>query len=200
MEVSVRPATLQDVDALSHLLARAFREDPFHRWIFPKERAWARGSHRSFALALRGEVEHGTVLTNEERQGAAIWRSPDLGPQSLGEQLRVAVPMTWLLGARSPVVFLGFARLMRLHPKEPHWYLSVLGTEPQHQGRGVGSALLQAILARCDESNIPAYLEASRPQNVPYYESRGFQVLGEFKLPKGPPIWRMQYTPPPIPK
>ena len=179
------------MEELSHVLACAFREDPFHRWIFPKERAWARGSSKSFALALRGEVERGTVFTNGELEGAAIWREPGLGPLSLVEELRMGLPMLALLGIRSPLVLLGFKRLLALHPKQPHWYLSVLGTHPEQQGKGIGSALLQPVLDRCDESGDAAYLEASRAENVPYYERHGFEVIGEFEMPKGPTIWRM---------
>ena len=91
----------------------------------------------------------------------------------------------------------GFDRLMALHPKEAHWYLGVLGTDPKHQNRGIGSALLRPVLARCDGGGDAAYLEASRPENVPYYERHGFEVVGEFQLPKGPPVWRMLHTPHP---
>ena len=99
-----------------------------------------------------------------------------------------------------PLVLRGFQRLMALHPTEPHWYLSVLGTDPEHQKSGIGSALLRSVLARCDAEGAAAYLEASRPENVPYYERHGFEVVGEFRLPKGPPVWRMSYAPRPSPE
>ena len=193
--VAVRPATRQDVEPLSRVLARAFRKDPFHRWIFPQERAWERNSQRSFALALRAEVEHGSVFTDEELQGAAIWRDPAMGPVSFWERVRLAVPMMFLLGRRSSLVLGGLNRLLALRPKEPHWYLSVLGTDPEHQKRGIGCALVRAGLARCDEGGAAAYLEASRPENVPYYERRGFEVVGQLQMPGGPPVWRMSYAP-----
>ena len=50
------------------------------------------------------------------------------------------------------------------HPKEPaHYYLPVLGVEPEFQGRGFGSALLQPVLARCDRDRVGAY---SSPRNA----------------------------------
>ena len=37
------------------------------------------------------------------------------------------------------------ARMEALHPVDPeHWYLAVLGTDPAHQGQGVGGALVKA--------------------------------------------------------
>ena len=65
------------------------------------------------------------------------------------------------------------------HIKEPHWYLPMIGVDPAQQGRGIGSALLRHGLAKCDEDHLPAYLESSRPANVPLSERNGFQVLGQ---------------------
>ena len=86
----------------------------------------------------------------------------------------------------------GFEQLEALHPQTPHWYLYALGTDPEHQGKGIGSALFEPMLARCDAESRLAYLEASRPENVPYYQRFGFEVIGEFAMPRGPVVWRMR--------
>ena len=85
------------------------------------------------------------------------------------------------------------------HPVEPHWYLGVLGTGPAHQGRGVGAALLQPVLEKCDREGIPAYLESSKATNIGYYERFGFAVTGEITLRDGPTVWPMWRDPrPPV--
>ena len=63
--------------------------------------------------------------------------------------------------------------------KEPHWYLPTLGVEPARQGTGVGSALLQPVLARADEEKLPCYLDTVQPRNVAFYQRHGFGVLTE---------------------
>jgi GNAT superfamily N-acetyltransferase len=83
-----------------------------------------------------------------------------------------------------------------LHPKEPHWYLATLGTEPAHQGQGIGSALLRSLLTRADDEGVPAYLESSKDRNVPLYARFGFEVIDEYRSKVGsPPIWRMWREP-----
>ncbi len=83
-----------------------------------------------------------------------------------------------------------------LHPTEPHWYLATLGTAPEHQHRGLGSALLRAQLRRVDEAGEPAYLESSKERNVPLYSRFGFEVVDEFhSRAGGPTIWRMWREP-----
>jgi hypothetical protein len=45
-------------------------------------------------------------------------------------------------------------------------------------------------------SAAPAYLEASKPDLVPYYSRFGFEVTGEIKLPDGgPPMFPMWRNP-----
>ena len=77
------------------------------------------------------------------------------------------------------------------HPDEPHWYLPVTGVDPSHQGRGHGSAMLRAALARCDADGLVAYLESSSPANLPLYERHGFEVTGEVQAPGAPVTFPM---------
>jgi GNAT superfamily N-acetyltransferase len=73
-----------------------------------------------------------------------------------------------------------------------HYYLAILGTDPPHQGKGIGSALLVTMLSRTDAENVPAYLEASSEDNKRLYERHGFKEEERVGLPGGgPPFWRM---------
>jgi ribosomal protein S18 acetylase RimI-like enzyme len=79
---------------------------------------------------------------------------------------------------------------------EPHWYLMVVGVDPELQNRGVGSALVNEGLTRADESGCPCYLETSEKPNLRFYERLGFVVLEEATLGKGgPPAWAMRREP-----
>jgi GNAT superfamily N-acetyltransferase len=86
-----------------------------------------------------------------------------------------------------------------MHPHEPHWYLATLGTDPEMQGKGVGSALMRPALDHCDTEGWPAYLESSKERNVPFYRRHGFEVVREVPLPGGgPKIWTMWREPRPF--
>jgi hypothetical protein len=51
---------------------------------------------------------------------------------------------------------------------------------------------MRSRLDRCDAEHAPAYLEATKPQLVPYYSRFGFGVTGEIALPNGgPTMWLM---------
>ncbi|MGH7336425.1 MAG: GNAT family N-acetyltransferase, partial [Myxococcota bacterium] len=188
----VRNASRGDLRPVSLVLARAFRNDPVHRWILRDEFDWALASDLFFAMVMRDMLRHESVFTTDAREGAAFWIPPYPQPAALRDRLAMAARWYLVLGRRSREIGEQLERIERAHPQTPHWYLAVLGTDPRHQGRGVGSALLAPILARCDADRVPAYLESSKRSNVPFYERHGFRVLGELAIAGGPVIWRMQ--------
>ena len=77
-----------------------------------------------------------------------------------------------------------------------HWYLSSLGVDAAHQGKGYASALLKSMLGRLDRDGVPCYLETQREVNVRLYGRYGFNVTKEGRIP-GTPIstWAMLREP-----
>jgi ribosomal protein S18 acetylase RimI-like enzyme len=72
------------------------------------------------------------------------------------------------------------------HPRDrPHYYLSLLGINPEHRGRGLGMGLLAENLASMDAGGVPTYLESSNPDNNGRYQRVGFRQVGEFTTPDG---------------
>lgn len=194
-DAPARPAARGEAGALGRVLARAFREDPIHRWVFPEDSQWRRGSHRLFATLVRDLTGRETALTCPGLAGAALWYDPESPKPGIRAWIEVAAVTLWSIRGRTRLVTRGLDELERRRPKERHWYLSVLGTDPSHQGRGVGSALMAPTLARCDAEGVLAYLESSRPENVPFYERHGFVVTEEIPMPEGPSAWGMRREP-----
>lgn len=193
--MEVRDAKIEDAAALARALHAAFRDDPVQRWLFPGERAYEGRGLANFELMVRRTLEVGVVHAGAGLEGAALWLPPgrDLlerpGGTRFGWQSLLLLRSGIARGARF------FSLLARHHPREPHWYLPVLGTAPELQGRGVGSALLRELLARSDAEGLPAYLESSKERNIPFYRSHGFEVQGELRAPGGPTVWPMLRPP-----
>lgn len=73
-----------------------------------------------------------------------------------------------------------------------------MGTHPDRQRQGLGSAVLAPVLARCDTDAVPAYTETSTTENVAFYRRQGFDVTAEVAMPEGgPPVWTMWRNPRP---
>jgi ribosomal protein S18 acetylase RimI-like enzyme len=78
----------------------------------------------------------------------------------------------------------------------PYLYILMVGVTPTHQGKGLGSSLLRALMADCDEQGLPIYLETETQENVRMYDRYGFELVKQVTLEKlGLPMWEMMREP-----
>ncbi len=189
-----RTTTADDTPLVSRLLARAFEDDPMIRWFFPDGATRAAGVERYFAtLHTRQYARHGVCEHTEA--AAAFWVPPESRDKAVPDAETVR-DLLDILGDRAPAFRDAVEAAGEHTPREPHWYLAVIGADPAAQGRGHGAALLRSGLARADAAGVPAYLESSKPENLPFYEHFGFRVRGEARLPGGgPTLWAMWREP-----
>lgn len=182
MELHLRTAQPVDGPVERHpvmdTLTLAFSTDAPVRYMFPTAGGYLRNFPR-LATAMAGSaIAAGSAWIADEGAAAALW----LGPGAAADQDAIITLVGETVTPERQVVLGALGDLMgEFHPKEPHWYLSMIGVDPSRQGQGLGSALLKAGLARCDAEGLPAYLESSSPKNVPLYERHGFEVIGLIK-------------------
>ena len=200
--LALRRATSVDVKSLAAVMARAFFDDPPLTWMLPDPATRLPRVTRMFATVIGVEsLRYGGVdiaCEGEKILGGAIWLPPGHWQPALRVQIHAlptyarAFAAAWGRAARY-----GHA-LEDAHPKESHWYLKAIGVDPGWQGRGVASPLLRSRLERCDQDGQPAYLETSKPDNVPLYEHFGFRRIGDVDMPAGAPVitamWRAPAT------
>jgi GNAT superfamily N-acetyltransferase len=192
--VSVRPARGDDFGPLAAMLARAFYDDPVTAWFYPDAARRMKHARRFFGIRLRQLADQQLIYTTEELSGAALWTLPGRWREDLRQSLML-MPMLPVLLPRIVRSTHAVREIERRHPVVPHFYLSVLGTEPEQQGGGIGSALLGPVLQRCDSGGVGAYLECSKEGNVEFYARQGFALTERIELPEGPPLWLMWREP-----
>jgi GNAT superfamily N-acetyltransferase len=189
-QLNISPAV--DRERAVAVITMAFSADPIARW-FIRDAASYLNNFPPFVEAFGGGAfEHGSADVVEDFAGAALWLPPGIGPdeETMGALALQAIP------ADEQEERFGFmAQQGELHPKEPHWYLPLIGVDLTQQGRGYGSALLQFALQRCDRDHLPAYLEATSPQNKRLYERHGFEAIGVIQYGSSPPMWPMLRKP-----
>lgn len=193
---------LQDATIVS---ARAFHTDPFFVYLSPGARLRARGLGLFLGAIIRHpgpKAEILTARTGGRIVGVATWIAPGGYPYPAIDQawqLLGALRALWPRPTSAADGIRYLTAIEKVHPKEPHCYLQLLVCDPEHQRRGVGGQLLAGGLARCDEAQLPAYLETQKEANLAYYERFGFAVDAELRPVKaGPPLWTMRREPGPI--
>lgn len=141
---------------------------------------------------MRQTIDRGTAYVTSDFRGAALWLSAGAKADtaSLDKVFRDSVRRDHL-----DDLLATFERMEKSHPREAHWYLPQIGVDRCAQGQGLGARLMHHALARCDEDQALAYLEASKPQNIPFYQGHGFEVIDEIQVGKGPVITPMLRRP-----
>jgi ribosomal protein S18 acetylase RimI-like enzyme len=188
------------LDRATLTVARAFEDDPMFAWVFPDAQHRARSLQVLNRVPLRYGLRYGHVSHSHEGKAVAIWIPPGRAV-SIGGMARFGLlNVPFRIGFRAFGKFAGANDVMgKIHTKhvpEPHWYLLIVAVDPELQGHGVGTALLEEGLTRADQSNHPCYLETSHERNVPFYERFGFTVITRVPLgPGGPPGWAMRREP-----
>lgn len=179
----MRVATQDDVELVTRIIALAFADDPV--WGPALARPDGSVAHHAefWRRFVEGAVPHGMVFLADDDAAIALWIPP--GEEEMTdehvEQLRAIVEQN-LEPAAQERMFALWERFDESHDQdEPHAYLSLLATHPDHRGRGIAQQLVRETLADLDARGIPSYLESTNPGNDHRYERLGFTKVGAFE-------------------
>lgn len=179
----MRIATPADVETATELIAVAFADDP----VWGAALARPDGStahHRDYwRIFVQGAMPHGTISLAEDDAAVALWIPPggDEMSEQQEEELRGVVTENLDSDAQE-AMFALWDRFDSNHPQtEPHFYLSLLATHPDHRGQGIAQDLVRENVAEFDRQGLAAYLESTNPANDHRYERMGFAKIGGFE-------------------
>ncbi|AXG80195.1 GNAT family N-acetyltransferase [Streptomyces paludis] len=194
-DTRIRQAGQADRETLVRLLEAAFYDDPVCNWVFPDDEHRRKVNGLFLGVFADVALAEGRVDLLEDGSALALWLQIPAGePEEEDEiparQREISDPDN----ERAELV----GRLLgAVHPVDrAHEYLLMIAVSPERQGRGLGRALIEPVLARCDRDGIPAYLEASSERSSRLYERLGFAFAEKtVDLPDGPHMWPMWREP-----
>ena len=182
--------TKAQVKPAVEVMSRAFQDYPLLQYYFPDEIERKKIALYFVSLAIFSGIRYGEVYTTSPSlEGIVVWTLSDNYPPTIWRQIR-AVPLSTIfgLGRYGGARMRGLGRYIdevhkRLVPYR-HWYLHMIGVDPQLQGKGYAGKLLKPMLARIDEEGRSCYLETIDEHNVPLYEHFGFAVIEKSTIPE----------------
>lgn len=172
-----------DKDLVVDILAKSFDDNKSVNYIVKQD------SKRK--QRLRSLVEYsfdvchsfGDVFLSDDRRGCALILLPDKKKTTLKSILWDIKLVTNCIGISNVKKAMGReAKIKKLQPKEPMYYLWFIGVDPNEQHKGIGSDLLQAVIKKGELQNRPVCLETSTLKNIPWYEKFGFKIYNELDL------------------
>jgi ribosomal protein S18 acetylase RimI-like enzyme len=190
---TIKSANAEQEASIAGVLTLAFMSDPVMRWLWPNPLDYL----TNYPLMVKcfggsSAFKHNTAHYLEDWSGAAIWLPPGVEIDAEGV---LAVLQSSLSQEKLEQGLAVMEQMASYHPKEPHWYLAIIGADPSCQGRGNGSALMRHALEACDRDKKFAYLESSNPRNLSFYLRHGFDLVGAIHVGDFPPVFPMVRKP-----
>lgn len=194
----VRGASANDRDRVVATLTRAFRRDAIVRFLFPDDETYPDRAALFFGHYFDVRLAGGEVFVcGDDVAGAALWNPP--GGNRMGRDfVEQHWQRTFVAAVEAEVLsrYEAFADVLDvMTPEQPHWYLGLLGTDPDRQRTGVARALLTPMLARADEEGLPVFLETGMQQNLAVYARFGFEQTHGAVVADGPRVWGLLRAP-----
>ena len=194
--LAVRRASAADTDLVTSIITLAFTHDPL--WAHALARPDGRTAHHAefWRLFVAGALRYPDTWLTSGGEATSIWIPPGGTEMTPEQEQRLADLAADHLGPAAGHCLELMSRFEAAHPQaEPHYYLTLLGTHPDHRGKGIGMRLLAHNLDRVDGAHLPAYLESTNPANNRRYASVGFEPHGEFCYPGGGPVVTTMWRP-----
>lgn len=179
MPLTLRPAIAADAAELADIYFSAFTHDTISLLVFPRNnRVPWNWWHASILDEISDPNAHFLCIvdpsspTPDKILSYAKWNSPS-APMSTD------LP-AWPEGGDHALANYFFGGLVNAHERimrgRRHWYLELVATRPEEQGKGAAGKLLRWGIQRADEEGTETYLEAS-PDGKPIYEHFGFREV-----------------------
>ena len=173
----------------SFILARVFNGNAINAYAFPNPEERIEKMPYVYQLLLRYNLLYGRVFVTSPRlEGVAVWvHSDNLGTSSWRILVSGAIWPARKMGIEAGRKLEELDEYVNKKHRElvtaKHWYLYLLGVDPQYQGKGYASQLLNGMLSETDKEGLPCFLETQGIQNVSMYQHFGFKVVDEFTVP-----------------
>jgi len=182
--------TRKDLDGGVVVLGRAFAEYEMLQYYFKDESERHAIAVTFVFIALSVCLRYGEVYASSTRmEGVAGWLPPGKAPFRAWQLIRSVPPsVLFRFGRQGASRIQAYGRYIdNLHRKLvllPHWYLQIIGVDPEYQGQGFSSQLVRPMLERIDREQLPCFLETNTKRNVAIYQRFGFEVVSEDQIPE----------------
>ncbi|THZ20960.1 hypothetical protein D6C91_04545 [Aureobasidium pullulans] len=205
MPVEITRMVENDIDGAVDCIQKAFAEDPYFAWVFPKDFSPAR-NRVSLGIRCRWGLEHALFYVAKDPSsstpsrilGVAYWLAPTdpSAPQSwkgwFGDW-SLWFNQLWMnsvygRGGLSTTRYYIWkaaqsdAQRQLWTDDRGYYFCNIVTVLPEAQGMGIAKELFGVVMRQADVEGRKCYLESSRAEpNMAIYRKMGFELAKEMK-------------------
>jgi len=185
--ISLDPRQMQQA---SIVLSASFFDYPSFTFYFPDPNRRARYLPWFFQSGLKIALRYGEVYTTSSVSGVSLILPPVHTKISLWEVIQsYGLTTPFRMGFRNFKHWIDCESFVegihgKLMKNRSHYYLWGLAVDPNHKSKGIGSALMEPVMAKADAQKLPVYLETHNEKNIRFYEKHGFKLIHTVRIPK----------------
>jgi GNAT superfamily N-acetyltransferase len=178
-----------EADAAGHLIAAAFSPAPMMAFLFPDAERRALLLPQFFVAMTRLAIRTGKAIgLGHPLQAVALWLPPvgESPPEEVVSESGVPAFIALLDEAETVRIEALATQLEAMVQRSltgPHWYLAYAAVAPEHQGQGLGTALVRDTLDQLAPTGLPCYLESADETNLRFYERLDFRIVDADLVP-----------------
>ncbi|KAG2165773.1 hypothetical protein VTO58DRAFT_108622 [Aureobasidium pullulans] len=205
MPVEITRMVENDIDGAVDCIQKAFAEDPYFAWVFPKDFSPAR-NRVSLGIRCRWGLEHALFYVAKDPSsstpsrilGVACWLAPTdpSAPQSWKSWFgdwSLWFNQLWMnsvygRGGLSTTRYYIWkaaqsdAQRQLWTDDRGYYFCNIVTVLPEAQGMGIGKELFGVVMRQADVEGRKYYLESSRAEpNMAIYRKMGFELAKEMK-------------------
>lgn len=171
-------ASIEQIQSVAVILAKAFVDDPMFEFIFPDDSTRLQALMAFFQPFVADGIKRGKILLAPANQGACIWYPAEVCVfddefEAVINQV-VTISAQWG-GAESGLRCEHLANQVGAYePSDLRCEVLWIALLPEARGQGLGGHLLQPALNAADAQGLGAYLVSSNVRNHSFYERHGF--------------------------
>ena len=174
--------------SISSVLSKAFNHDPLFCYLIPNSNQRLKTLNHYFQHVIKYGLHYGEVYSSPNLEGISVWLPPKSSSHTRWRAIKTGalilpVKVKWKYLTLQNKIYKFTDNLHKNFAPYPHWYLTLIGVGPNHQGKGFGQQLLSTTINRIDLERKPIYLETNKEKNVEIFKRFGFRILQKIIVP-----------------
>lgn len=170
-----------NLERITDTLSKAFFNDPYYVYIMPNDKKRIGQIKWWMKILLYYSFDNGEIFITSDSKGVSMWVGPN---HPTLDNLQLA--LLGLIFYPFKVGIKNFIRMLdvsiqweKVHAKQDknHYYLPVIGVDPDMQRKGYGRLLMKEVLDKADNEKLKCYLETATKENVMFYENLQFKSI-----------------------